>query len=161
MAFIFLLLSIPLQQLTTSSVTMSHKQGYLSVPSFDGPSDSRSDTSHRSGGSQSRHASQPSGSQAPSSHPPSNAGASSQPQGYPAPLGYDPSRERKFGDDFNKNVDLPPEAYVDVSTQRFNQGFDLNADPVTRASSTVPSPAAPALAPRARRLESKSTSSVS
>ncbi|ROW02467.1 hypothetical protein VMCG_06148 [Cytospora schulzeri] len=106
---------------------MSYYQGgYLSVPSFDGPSDTRSNTSHRSGGSQSRHHSQPSGShvsashvsashhgsQAPGSRPPSNAGGASGPQGYPEPLGYDPGREKKFGEDFNKNIDLPPEAYV-------------------------------------------------
>ncbi|KUI56371.1 Protein argonaute [Cytospora mali] len=78
---------------------------YLPVPAFDGPSDTRSDTSRRSGGSQPR-------SQVPGSRSPSDAGRSSGPQGYPKPLGYDPGRERKFGEDFNKNVDLPPEAYV-------------------------------------------------
>lgn len=42
---------------------MSQNQGgYLAIPSFDGPSDTRSATSHRSGGSQSHHPSQVSGS---------------------------------------------------------------------------------------------------
>ncbi|KAG6357971.1 hypothetical protein INS49_013854 [Diaporthe citri] len=114
--------------------------GYLQVPSFDGPSDTRSQGSHHSGGgsrSHSRRTSQVSGShvsashpgsQAPGSAPPSNMGAPSgpvgsrpssnvggrsPPRGYPEPLGFDPAREpKKFGEDFNKNLDLPPEAYV-------------------------------------------------
>lgn len=90
--------------------------GYLSIPSFDGPSDIRSDTSHRSGGSPSRHTS----TSHPGSRRPSNAGSSSGPQGYPAPFGFDPAREKKkFGEDFNKNVDLPPEAYVEVSLSQY------------------------------------------
>lgn len=87
---------------------------YLVVPSFDGPSDTRSrDGSQRSAGSHSRHLSQggpshggPSqarGSHVPASHhggsraggssrPPSNVGTGSGPVGYPAALGYDPAR---------------------------------------------------------------------
>lgn len=122
---------------------MSRYPGYLQVPSYDGPSDTRSQGSHHSGGgsrSHSRRTSQVSGShvsashpgsQAPGSAPPSNVGAPSgpagsrpssnvggrsPPRGYPEPLGFDPAREpKKFGDDFNKNLDLPPEAYVEVS----------------------------------------------
>lgn len=117
--------------------------GYLQVPSLDGPSDTRSQGSHHSGGgsrSHSRRTSQVSGSHVSASHPgsqapgsappsnvgapsgpvgsrpPSNVGGRSPPRGYPEPLGYDPAREpKKFGEDFNKNLDLPPEAYVAVS----------------------------------------------
>lgn len=155
----------PLQQLTNSAATMSHYQGgYLAVPSFDGPSDTRSDTSRRSGGSQSRHQSQLSGShvsasyqgsQAPGSRRPSNSGASSEPQGYPKPLGYDPGREKKFGEGFNKNVDLPPEAYVEVSSQPRVSKFHADADLVQRANLTLHLHDAPALAHRARRSESR------
>lgn len=71
-------------------------------------------------GSQAPGSAPPSNVGAPSgaagSRPPSNVGSRSPPRGYPEPLGYDPARERKkFGDDFNKNLDLPPEAYVAVS----------------------------------------------
>ncbi|KAK2609741.1 hypothetical protein N8I77_003228 [Diaporthe amygdali] len=118
----------------------AYQGGYLPVPSFDGPSDTRSQGSHHSGGgsrSHSRRTSQASGShmsashpgsQAPGSAPPSNVGAPSgpvgsrppsnvggrsPPRGYPEPLGFDPAREpKKFGEDFNKRIDLPPEAYV-------------------------------------------------
>lgn len=117
--------------------------GYLQVPSYDGPSDTRSQGSHHSGGgsrSHSRRTSQVSGShvsashpgsQAPGSAPPSNVGAPSgpvgsrpssnvggrsPPRGYPEPLGFDPARDpKKPGQEFNKNIDLPPEAYVEVS----------------------------------------------
>lgn len=119
--------------------------GYLQVPmgSYDGPSDTRSQGSHHSGGgsrSHSRRTSQVSGSHVSASHPgsqapgsappsnvgapsgsvgsrpPSNVGGRSPPRGYPEPLGFDPAREpKKFGEDFNKNLDLPPEAYVAVS----------------------------------------------
>lgn len=121
--------------------------GYLQVPSsYDGPSDTRSQGSHHSGGgsrSHSRRTSQVSGSHVSASHPgsqapgsappsnvgapsgpvgsrpPSNVGGRSPPRGYPKPLGYDPAREpKKFGEEFNKNLDLPPEAYVEVSLFR-------------------------------------------
>lgn len=117
---------------------------YLQVPSsaYDGPSDTRSQGSHHSSGSRShsRRTSQVSGSHVSASHPgsqapgsappsnvgapsgpvgsrpPSNVGGRSPPRGYPEPLGFDPAREpKKFGEDFNKNIDLPPEAYVAVS----------------------------------------------
>ncbi|KAI3402056.1 hypothetical protein diail_4030 [Diaporthe ilicicola] len=122
---------------------MSRYHGdYMQVPSFDGPSDTRSQGSHHSdSGSRthSRRTSQVSGShvsashpgsQAPGSAPPSNVGApsgpsgsrppsdvggSSPPRGYPEPLGFDPGRDPRKSDTFNKNIDLPPEAYVQVS----------------------------------------------
>lgn len=113
---------------------------YLAVPSFDGPSDTRSrDGSQRSTGSHSRNISQGGPSQGGGTHasasqyggsraggsscPPSNVGAGTGPVGYPTALGYDPARMR---DDFEptpeelhrkevgKRVDLPPEAYVEV-----------------------------------------------
>lgn len=128
-----------------------YPSGYLQIPSLDGPSDTRSQGSHQSGGgsqSHSRRTSQVSGShvsashpgsQAPGSAPPSNVGAPSgpvgsrpssnvggrsPPRGYPEPLGYDPAREPKtFGEDFNKNIDLPPEAYVEVGRPLQNKSF--------------------------------------
>lgn len=117
-----------------TSVTMSGRT-YLQVPSMnmDGPSDTRSQGSdHRSshGGSQSGR-SQHGGSQAGSTHshshvgsqagsrPPSEAGPapSQTTRAYPAPLGYDPGREKKPDDDRpNPRYDLPPEAFMPVST---------------------------------------------
>ncbi|ROW06269.1 hypothetical protein VPNG_08098 [Cytospora leucostoma] len=34
--------------------------------------------------------------------------------GYPTSLSYDPGREQRLGDNFSRNIDLPPEAYVHV-----------------------------------------------
>lgn len=128
---------------------MSH---YLTVPSFDGPSDTRSRSgSQHSTGSHSRHPSQGGGSHASASHvsgshasgldasasqvggsraggssrPPSNVGAAAIPQGYPQALGYDPGRddlpespEEEHRKQVGKRVDLPAEAYVEVSSLR-------------------------------------------
>jgi hypothetical protein len=127
--------------------------GYLQVPSYDGPSDTRSQGSHNSGGgsrSHSRRTSQVSGShvsasypgsQAPGSAPPSNVGAPSgsvgsrppsnvgsrsPPRGYPEPLGFDPARDPiKVTEEFNKNIDLPPEAYVKVRENTLHSTFCL------------------------------------
>ncbi|KAK7727333.1 hypothetical protein SLS63_007153 [Diaporthe eres] len=110
-----------------------YPQGYLQVPSYDGPSDTRSQGSHHSGGgsrSHSRLTSQVSGSHVSASHPgsqtpgsappsntgapsgsmgsrpPSNMGSRSPPRGYPKPLGFDPGRLSKKDDDreLNKNI---------------------------------------------------------
>lgn len=162
---------------------MSRYQGdYLQVPSYDGPSDTRSQGSHHSGGdsrSHSRRTSQVSGShvsasqhgsQAPGSAPPSNVGAPSgpsgsrpssevggrsPPRGYPKPLGFDPGREGrepKFGSDFNKNIDLPPEAYVKASFTLQNRLLPYCiANFFIRENLTFPSPPAQAWAPAAGR----------
>lgn len=103
---------------------------YLDVPSFDGPSDTRSRDGSHYGGSHSRHHSQGGPSQQAggsraggSSRPPSNVGAGSGPVGYPAALGYDPARlghdseetpEIMHRKTVGKRVDLPAEAYLEV-----------------------------------------------
>lgn len=127
--------------------------GYLQVPSYDGPSDTRSQGSHHSGSgsrSHSRRTSQVSGSHMSASHPgsqapgsappsnvgapsgsvgsrpPSNVGSRSPPRGYPEPLGFDPGRDREpktYAEevrDVNRNIDLPPEAYVKVNNTLHN-----------------------------------------
>lgn len=85
---------------------MSH---YMTAPSFDGPSDTRS---------------QPGGfSASGSNRSPSNVGTASGPVGYPAPLGFDPARmepvlspEENHRIQVSKRVDLPAEAYMQVSS---------------------------------------------
>lgn len=128
---------------------MSH---YLDVPSFDGPSDTRSRDGSQYGGSHSRHHSQGGPSQQAggsraggSSRPPSNVGTGAGPVGYPAALGYDPARLGPNSDEspeimhrraVGKRVDLPAEAYVEVRFQnkmyKFSNykyaNFDLRLD---------------------------------
>lgn len=121
----------------------------MTVPSFDGPSDTRSRSgSQHSAGSHSRNPSHPGGSHVSasqagrsnaggSSRPPSNAGAPANPEGYPQPLGFDPGRDEKpetpedvHRKTVGRRVDLPPEAFIDVGFSSFFLTFTYSL-PVT------------------------------
>lgn len=165
---------------------------YLAVPSFDGPSDTRSRSgSQNSAGSHSRHPSQGGASHVSGSHvsgshvsasqgggsraggssrPPSNVGAASGPQGYPQPLGYDPGRdeptespEEIHRKQVGKRVDLPPEAFVEVScsVEKCDQPFTLHADFLNSKVLDTPSQSDAASARAVNQSPLGSTSSVS
>lgn len=186
----------PLRQpLTNSSDTSpsANMSRYLVVPSFDGPSDTRSRSgSHHSQGSQgaqshSRHPSQGGGSQSHvsgshvsaspgggaraggSSRPPSNVGAASGPTGYPQALGYDPGRDEKplspeeeHRIHVGKRVDLPAEAFVDVSHMLHeNLTRCLMLTLSNRPVLDTPLPSGRSWAQPASRLTSVSTNSES
>lgn len=88
----------------------------MGAPTFDGTSDAPS-----RGGSQA-----PSARVSGSNRTPSIAGAASGPAGYPAPLGFDPAREKRpqapeeaHRTTVSKRVDLPPDAFVEVCAARY------------------------------------------
>ena len=94
----------------SSKITMDPNS--LAVPNFDGTSDTRSQGRSQHSGGGSRPGSNTGGSQSGRSR---SGSASQKTSAFPPGLGFDPALDDPSKSmNFNKNLDLPPEAYAKV-----------------------------------------------
>ena len=93
----------------------------LAVPNFDGTSDTRSQGRSQPSGGGSRPGSNTGGSQPGRSR---SGSAGQKTSAFPPGLGFDPALDDPSKSmNFNKNLDLPPEAYAKVSHFERHQAF--------------------------------------